>query len=81
MDCYFAPGHVGRNDWKGDYMDGSGIESQGKVAYEAPRVERLGFFHEETSSASSGVGTILLRASSASPSATVQPERQAVSRH
>jgi hypothetical protein len=48
MDCYFAPGYVGRNDWKGYYMDGSGIESQGKVAYEAPCVERLGFFHEET---------------------------------
>jgi hypothetical protein len=31
-------------------MNGNGIDSsaQGRAAYEAPRVERLGFFHVET---------------------------------
>jgi hypothetical protein len=35
---------------EGDNMNASGIDSstQGKAAYEAPSVERLGFFHVET---------------------------------
>ncbi len=44
------PNTWGATTGRGTTWTASGIDSsaQGKVAYEAPRVERLGFFHVET---------------------------------